>query len=191
MEVRHGKWAVVDESMRSGERLYVLAAAIVDADLADAHRKVLRALLPKGQRRLHWRDEREKRREQLAVTCGGLDLGIVVVMGTGMVPSRQERARRRCAERLLWWLTDYGVEQVIFETRGPHADAQDQRLVAALQGHPSFPHPVPVTWTSPWQEPLLWLADIAAGTAVLAELGDDRYLKLLGDTIEIDRFVAS
>lgn len=190
MDIRCGIWAVVDESTRPDERLYVLAAVLVDADLADAHRAVLRSLVPKGQRRLHWRDEREKRRELLAVTCGGLDLDIIVVIGTEMDPSRQERARRKCAERLLWWLKGYGVERVIFETRGPSGDSKDRRLVEALRGRTDLPHAVRVTWASPWQEPLLWLADIAAGAAVMAELGDDRYLKLFGNGTEVDRVAA-
>jgi hypothetical protein len=59
------KAAFIDESLRTHAGLYLLAAVIVaDAD-ADRHRQSLRALLYRGQLRLHWRDESAKRRRQL------------------------------------------------------------------------------------------------------------------------------
>jgi hypothetical protein len=49
--------AYVDESLRVRAGLYVLAAVIVADAQADRHREALRALLHRGQQRLHWRDE--------------------------------------------------------------------------------------------------------------------------------------
>ena len=52
------KTAFIDASLRARAGPYVLAAVIVADTDADGHRQSLRALLYRGQLRLHWRDER-------------------------------------------------------------------------------------------------------------------------------------
>jgi hypothetical protein len=45
-----------------------------------------------------------------------------------------------------------------------------------------------VTWQQSTDEPLLWLPDIAAGAASLAETGDDTYWKGLAAAFTVERF---
>src|SRR5216683_6579407 len=133
------KTAYVDESLRVREGLYVLAAVIVADAEADGHREALRALLYRRQLRLHWRDESSKRREELIATVRTLrDTGAVVI-AIGVPSGRQERARRKCIERLLRELADRGITTVVFERRHPKLDARDRVLVAALQHQQSLP----------------------------------------------------
>jgi len=182
------KTAYVDESLRVREGLYVLAAVIVaDAD-ADRHRQALRALLYRGQLRLHWRDEGSQRRGDLiAAVCGLRHTGAVVI-AAGMAPGRQERARRKCIERLLRELASRGIAEVTFERRHEDLDARDRVMVAALQRQQSIPAALRASWQPAASEPLLWLPDIAAGAASLAETGDETYWKELATAFSVERF---
>ncbi|MFK4038446.1 hypothetical protein ACI2LC_21845 [Nonomuraea wenchangensis] len=107
----------MDESMRIHDGLYVLAAVIVPYEYADEHRAALRALLLGKQPRLHWRDERPKRRLEITQAVAALhpNTVIVIVIGTRLMPAKQRRARRKCLERLLWHLTCRDVSRVVME----------------------------------------------------------------------------
>ncbi len=183
------KTAFVDESLRVHDGLYVLAAVIVaDAD-AEKHRQALRALLYRGQLRLHWRDESAKRRSQLIRAVCRLRHTGAIVIAAGVAPTRQERARRKCIERLLAELTARGVASVVFERRHDELDARDRALVAALKRQQSLPAAVRASWQPATDEPLLWLPDIAAGAAALAETGDAIYWRDLATAFSVERFV--
>jgi hypothetical protein len=47
------------------------------------------------------------------------------------------------------------------------------------------------SWQPAAGEPLLWLSDIAAGAASLAETGDDTYWNRLSAAFSIERFMLS
>src|SRR4051812_37106587 len=101
--------------------VYLMAAVLVAPYEADRHRADLRALLLRRQPRLHWRDENDKRRAQLIEAVAALrPVGIVV--GAGLDPKRQERARRKCMETLLWELGGHHVVDVVFERRASALD---------------------------------------------------------------------
>jgi hypothetical protein len=105
------KTAYVDESLRVQDGLYVLAAVIVADTDVDGYRDALRTQLLRGQIRLHWRDESSGRRIHLiAAVCKLRHTGAVVI-AAGMAPGRQERARRKCIERLLAELASRGYRQ--------------------------------------------------------------------------------
>jgi hypothetical protein len=180
--------AYVDESLRVRAGLYVLAAVIVADAQADRHREALRALLHRGQQRLHWRDENSKRRALLVSTVRQLPRTGAVVIATGVAPRRQERARRKCIERLLAELASRRVPNVVFERRHAELDARDRAMVAALRRQQSVPAWLRVSWVAATDEPLLWLPDIAAGAASLAAADDATYWEELAVTFRVDRF---
>jgi hypothetical protein len=179
--------AYVDESLRVSSGLYILAAVIVADQDADQHRAALRELLYRRQARLHWRDESSRRRRQLVAAVSGLDLAGVVVIAAGMTPARQERARRKCIDRLLTELVSRGIASVVFERRHRELDARDRGMVTALRRQKALPAAFAAAWQSPADEPLLWLADIAAGAAALAETGDHGYWQDLSAAFSIER----
>jgi len=183
------KTAFIDESLRARAGLYVLAAVIVaDAD-ADEHRQSLRDLLYHGQLRLHWRDESAGRRSELIGALCHLRHTGAVVVATGVRPRRQERARRKCIECLLAELTARGIASIVFERRHDELDARDRALVAALKRQRSLPATVRASWQAAADEPLLWLPDIAAGAAALAETGDATYWSDLAAAFAVERFL--
>jgi hypothetical protein len=182
------KTAYVDESLRVREGLYVLAAVLVADAQADRHREELRALLHRHQLRLHWRDESSRRREQLIDAVAALQDTGAVVIAAGVAPGRQERARRKCIERLLAELAGRGIATVVFERRHKELDARDRAMIAALRRQQSLPAALSASWLPAVDEPLLWLPDIAAGAASLAETGNDTHWKQLAAAFSVERF---
>jgi hypothetical protein len=180
--------AYVDESLRLSARLYLMAAVFVDGARAESHRTVLRGLLRKGQRRLHWRDEDDRRRAALIEAVAALRPRGIVVIGTGMDPRHQERARRKCMERLLWNLYERGIAEAVFERRSNDLDNRDRQMVAMLRGRHLASSRLPVLWESPEAEPLLWLPDLVAGAASMAEGDSDAFWKEIEAGLSIDRF---
>lgn len=106
-----------------------------------------------------------------------------------MEPRQQERARRKCIERLLAELTGRGIASIVFERRHGELDARDRALVAALKRQRTLPAAVRASWQSAANEPLLWLPDIAAGAAALAETGDTAYWNDLAVAFSVERFL--
>jgi hypothetical protein len=180
--------AYVDESLRVRDGLYILAAVIIaDAD-ADHHRQALTGLLYRGQTRLHWRNESSRRRDDLVAAVSRLPHTGAIIIGTGMASGRQERARRKCIEQLLNELTSRGIGKIIFERRHAELDVRDRDLITALQRRHALPISFQATWLAALDEPLLWLPDIMAGAASLAETGDRRYWEPLAAAFKVIRF---
>ncbi|MFI7440072.1 hypothetical protein [Nonomuraea indica] len=172
--------AYVDESMRVSRGFYVMAAVLVPPADAERHRAALRRLLLRRQRRLHWRDENGKRRVQIVEAVAALRPSVVVVVGTGLDARRQERARRKCVEHLLWELGRRLVVEVFFESRGPSMDGADKRLIDVLRTRNAIAPRLRALWVAAVEEPLTWLPDIAAGVAALAVDGEPELWEALG-----------
>lgn len=167
--------AYVDESMLLTRGIYLMAAVLVAPHQADRYRADLRGLLFRRQPRLHWRDENDKRRTQIVEAVAALQPVGIVVVGAGLNPKRQERARRKCMECLLWEMGDHHVVDVVFERRDSELDERDHELAIVLKGRHAIPPRLRLSWCSPMLEPLLWLPDIVAGAKALAERGDPRF----------------
>jgi hypothetical protein len=182
-----GLHAYIDESLRVADGLYVMAAVIVGDEQEDAWQAALRDLLYRRQRRLHWRDESELRRTALIAAITEMRPAGVVVIGAGLEPGRQERARRKCAERLLWEVTRRGVQAVVFERRHDELDARDRVMVSALIRRRVLPAGLRASWTAAVDEPLLWLADIVAGAAAASGTGRDEHWKQIEGRFAAER----
>lgn len=180
--------AYVDESLRVRDGLYILAAVIVADSDADHHRQALTELRYRGQTRLHWRNENSRRRGELVAAVSRLPHTGTIIIGTGMASRRQERARRKCIEQLLHELTSRGIARVVFERRHPDLDARDRDLIGALRRQHVLSPGFQATWLAAPDEPLLWLADIVAGAASLAEIGDRTYWEPLAAAFGVIRF---
>jgi hypothetical protein len=131
----------------------VLAAVIVVDTDADEYRQSLRALLYRGQLRLHWRNESARRRGELISALSHLRHTGAVVVATGVGSKRQERARCKCIERLLAELATRGIANIVFERRHDQRDARDRALVAALKRRRSLPAAVSTSWQAAADEP--------------------------------------
>jgi hypothetical protein len=177
--------AYIDESVRVvTPGLYVLAAVTVPPRRADGIVELLRASLPPGQRRSHWRDDSGARRRTLVAQFAELELNATIVVARPMTSARQERARRLCLRRLLWELEQQGVLEALLESRGEQ-DQADRRVIAGCQRSGQLSG----RWTYAFgskSEPLLWLPDTVAGAASLALAQDQpEYLTGLGTGVNM------
>lgn len=181
--------AWVDESIHTPDRrtptgLYVLAAAIGYPSTADDTREALRSLVPKRQVRLHWRDDAPMHGKVVdAIAASGV--ANVVVVGSPLDPRNQERARRKCLERLLWELCEtWDASTVWLESRTASLNKKDMRLVDALRGQGALSGRIRVEIELPSREPMLWVADAIAGCVAAARKGDASHLDTVIDMVQ-------
>ncbi|ROS64072.1 hypothetical protein EDF42_2334 [Curtobacterium sp. PhB172] len=155
--------AYVDESEPGGGRdhtTYVISAVIVAPSARPDARCAVDAVRPARMRKPHWYEALATQRlSWLELLLCAVEVLIIRYDG---VPARPERRRRLCLERLVFELDERGVRHLVFESRGPHADRNDRRLLDAIRDrglgrglrHEHLRGP---------DEPLLALADIACG----------------------------
>ncbi|GAB3266046.1 hypothetical protein GCM10027456_50000 [Kineosporia babensis] len=91
----------------------------------------MQVLLLKGQRKLHWRDEQDKRRLMISETVAALPIEALVVVRHSDPGESMERRRRKCMEHLLQELD--GCDELILESRGPADDRRDRTHLDALR----------------------------------------------------------
>lgn len=166
--------AYVDESIRTTEGVYILAAAVVDEPDRDKARDQLTRLSQRGMP-FHWRLERPQRRSEAIDLVRDLSSLHLVVVGAPVNPRRQERARRQCIETLLYYLEAAGTGHVLLETRNATADRRDIATVDQCRARGVISHAIRVDHARPSEEPLLWLADIVAGAVSAAEGTEPAY----------------
>jgi hypothetical protein len=166
---------------------YILAAVVADTAACETARDVLRALLLKSQRRLHWRDESAPRRQQIIDCVSDTGVRAVVVAGSPVERTKQERARRVCMERLLYELHAMDVAHVLLESRTPPLNQRDAAMVAAMRTNGTISDRLWVEHRRPLREPMLWAADAVAGAVASTRFGEERYacLERLGKIIDI------
>jgi hypothetical protein len=171
------RWcAFADEALwvpPAGSGCYVFAAALIEQAAFDPIRAALTGLLLPRQRRLHWRDESVPRKRKIAAVIAEADVRHLVVVGAPMDPARQERARRKVLQHLLYRAADAGVEQVVLEARTPLLNARDRAVIEALRGQRVVPGNLRVSLVRAADEPLLWLPDAVAGCVRAGLAGTD------------------
>ncbi|WP_141006616.1 hypothetical protein [Nocardioides humi] len=181
--------AWVDESVHSGPGVqrpsYLLAATMTASETCPSVREALRGLLLPSARRLHWRDESDRRQIEIATAIAAQDLLHTVVIGIPVDSRRQERARRLCMERLLIELAGLGVQRIWLETRTESLNAKDLAMVAAVRGKRLLPGDTFVDFARPLDEPMLWVPDAVAGAVGAKRKGRNPTPRdLLGASVE-------
>jgi hypothetical protein len=174
--------AYVDESMREGpDGLYVIAAVTIIDDVARARAAAEKA--PPAGQRFHWKNERDPSRMAMLDVLLELDCGLHSYEAQPCPVSKQERARAKCLEALLWDLQQLGVRQLVIESRGAAADRKDRstilRAIKAGKADPDlvYEHRKPF-------DAALWLPDAVAGAAATALTGQTKYRDRLGSALE-------
>ncbi len=183
--------AWIDESVIVGDEhrpgAYTLASVIADSAAVADLRDALRTLTEPKIVRLHWKAESAKRRDLIAQTIAGLDIAVIVAVGSPVHRQKQERARRCCLECVLYELDQVGVTQVWLESRAPSQDRRDRRLVDSARDKGLVSHGLVLDFAGPLQEPMWWLPDAVAGAVTSANLGEPRWLLALSEVTDIHR----
>jgi hypothetical protein len=79
----------------------------------------------------------------------------MVVVGHPVEARRQERARRKCIERLMYLLHTLGVSRVALETRTPYLNRRDSRMIDAMRGAQTIPSHLRLEFARPLDDPML------------------------------------
>lgn len=164
--------AFVDESTAA---TYILAAALVPADRVAEGRKLVRAMLGGGQKRLHFSHESDRRRARILTGIESLGMEHRVYSTKNARP-----ARLACLERLVPDLAAAGVQRLVIERDDSLVDA-DRRLLyqAGLDFAPGLAYthlrakedlllcvPDAIAWC--WARGGEWGARVAAYTTEIA-----------------------
>jgi hypothetical protein len=168
------KWlAFGDESEPTD--LYICAAAVIEADAAEAIRAVMRPLRPPNRRKLRWHDESPENRRKVIATLAGLEAMYVIAARHCAADEASASRRARCLAALVAELDAAEVERYVLESRNDGQDRKDQRLIAGMRASRRLPNGLAVEHMRGADEPLLWIADIVAGAFGAASRGDDSF----------------
>lgn len=188
IEAGAGLRAWIDESGSDQKRdpgTYILAAVITSATSEDHVRQVMEGLRLPGQRKLHWHDEKDRRRRRISTAIAGLEQAHLVVVRTSDPSDTQKRRRNKCLERLLIELEMQGVTHATLESRGPADDRRDLNLVQALRGTRHLSPTLRIDHLQGPKEPLLWIPDAVCGAVTSARTARGEYFDTLGDQVNI------
>lgn len=166
------------------ERMYLLGAVVADPSCCEPARDELRGVLPKGARKLHWSDMKDREKKQVTGLVTWFDMAHMVVVGTPLDHRKQEHARAKCMERLLWELGQMEVSRVFLEQRTQSLNKRDMKLVEHLRGSKAIPKGLRVDIEQPSTEPMLWIPDQVLGAIGDAEVDDSTWLELYNGAVQ-------
>jgi hypothetical protein len=147
--------AFVDESRRGGT--YLVAVALVDPGELSTVRASLRKLCLPGQRRIHFKDERDSRRREILARI--LESGARGLVYSCRGPEPQ--ARGACLRRMMADFTERGVLRLVLESRQGR-DKEDERALRDVLGKRPSDAGLTYEHLRPHEDPLLWLPDAIA-----------------------------
>ena len=169
--------AFVDESFGTigHQRVYVVAAACIEARDLEFSRQALRDLNP-SRSKLHWHRERPQARRALLSAMADLPSSYFTVTRIS-VDERPERQRRLCLRTLISELKGSGLGGAVLESRGIAGDRRDR---AALDWQArTGPSATSIHHSLGVDEPLSWLADFVCGATWSHFNGNDSYVSIL------------
>lgn len=136
--------AYIDESIRGAR--YLLCLVMVKPDQAGSMRRRLRSLVLPGQRTLHFKKESPRRRRELLVALGELDVAVTVYECAARPGRSQDASRALCLERAIADLQALGATVSVADRepqrsrrRGPGHDHQGTpvRSTAVVRARPT------------------------------------------------------
>ena len=156
---------------------YLLGAVILEDNRADGVRDTICSLLLRGQRKVHWYSESNRRRDDLIRVLADLAIPGLVVTRVSGISEREERRRRKCLDVFIYELTQMGCTNITLESRGKKADIRDLAFVRSQIAHGAISPGFQLFHATGPSDPLLWLADVAVGAAVAARTGEPRWFE--------------
>ncbi|OBA66268.1 hypothetical protein A5780_14500 [Nocardia sp. 852002-20019_SCH5090214] len=175
-----------DESGSQPERdpgTYLLAAALVEADDVEVVRKTMDGLRLPGEKKVHWQQSSDERRELLVRTVAELPSVSVVVVHHEQ-DANDRRHRRKCLEYLLPQLAEMPCSHITFESR-KDLDRSDQDILGKFRARKVIGAGLRIHHSVGRTEPVLWVADVVCGAVVQQRVGNPHYLDQLGGLIDI------
>ena len=143
----------VDESKARG---FFLVATSSDTSNLKVSEKALRSLLKPGQRRVHFKKERDSRRREILSLMTTLDLRVTVFICQGL---NERQARVLCLEALVGMAVESEVFSLVIE-RDETLVQSDKRIIAGILM--SEGSSLDYRHVGAYEHPLLWVSDAVA-----------------------------
>ncbi|SFT71368.1 hypothetical protein SAMN04487904_106144 [Actinopolyspora lacussalsi subsp. righensis] len=183
-----GLVAYGDESFHEDQEsgFYVLATVVFDNhNIEDEARDCFRAMRgPRSVAKLHWNEMDRSQQRRVAKRLADFDGLHVVVTGEPVPRRRQERARSQCLKHLIYELHGYGVRHLILEAREEELNHADSRTTAGVrQSDLPKGSQLRIDHVHGANEPLLWAADVVAGSCRAAREGKPEPRSVLAERI--------
>lgn len=173
--------AFVDESQSYAAldpHTYILAAAVcADEDLEET--RAVMGDLKINAPKVHWRDESDRRRDEIVKTICASPVQHLVVVRDGRQGEKPERRRRHCMEVLVSTLDELDVHSATFESRGPADDNRDRKMLDALRSKKQVRGRLRMEHVAGPRDPLLWIPDALCGAVSQHRVGVTRHLEML------------
>lgn len=177
-------WGDESARMRRVPPMYLMCGTVFEPGSEEGLAELAKAK-PAGMRKLHWYDmETKEKARSLEIISQIPHWSAVAVCAPMPLGPRQERARRKCMERLLPHLEERGVEQLTLEGRWKQEDQADIDMVYALKNRRIIKDLRIEHVESDADEPRLWVPDQilgAIGDMFSGSEGTDRWGKHWND----------
>lgn len=126
-------WGDESARMRHKPPMYLMCASVFEKGSEDGLAELAKAK-PSGMRKLHWYDMEVKEKVRSLEAIARIPhWSMVAICSPMVIGPRQERARRKCLERLLPQLEERGVDLLTLESRWKQEDKSDVDMVYALR----------------------------------------------------------
>ncbi len=160
-------WGDESARMRHNPPMYLMCASVFEKGSEEGLAELAKAK-PAGMRKLHWYDMEIREKIRSLEAIARIPHWNTVAICSPMVPGpRQERARRKCLERMLPQLENRGVGLLTLESRWKQEDKSDVDMVYALRNRRMIEH-IRVQHVRPDEgEVRLWIPD-----QILGAIGD-------------------
>lgn len=154
---------------------YIFAGILLAPSRVGRARDAITALRRPTEKKVHWRDDADKRHVEVIQCIAALPIHGLVVARVGPLSDRAERRRRKCLEAFLNELQNLGCRELTLESRGQHLDRNDMDLLNGLRAQKRLSSGLRVAHRGGPTEPLLWIADAVAGAYVAHRTGNPKY----------------
>jgi hypothetical protein len=147
----------IDESHRGS--MYLLASALVRPGDLDSTRVLMRSLRVPGERKLHFKSERDAVKKDVAAALVSAQVRTRVYLGRG----QSDAVREQCLRAAVSDLASMGLRRLVLDRRWPDGNVSDRRIIlAALLGARMRPDAITYEHLRSHEEPALWIADAVA-----------------------------
>lgn len=173
--------AWIDESSSDNKKdpkTYILTASICDSVENEEIRSEM-VKLKGSENKLHWRNETPRRHLQIAQKINELDKVMHLVVIRINYSGKEERARQKCLETLMWHLESLEVELITFESRGRSKDNKDLEFIKQLKSKKFLLQNIEISHKPGQDDSMLWIADSACGIIVQKRIGNSTYYDIV------------
>ncbi|SEQ61116.1 hypothetical protein SAMN05216188_10421 [Lentzea xinjiangensis] len=142
----------VDETERGG---HLLAATLVAPAALHSTRSLMRGLLLPGERRVHFKSEKDSRRKYIVSRIVERGLEVIVLSSS----EKGDRARAVLLERLVVEAIERGVSRLVLDSRDHASNGRDRGVLARTKARDAG---IVYEHIQSSAEPALWVSDAVA-----------------------------